>query len=99
MFSDFFKTMFLISEGVLLACMLGCSSPVDAVSDAGQSGGQSGDAYQDIEVVDGKVRFYLYEAEDAARHRMDVPQRVWASADVKVNPEPLRGTGLLCIPM
>ena len=85
MFSDFFKTMFLISEVVLLACMLGCSSPVDAVSDAGQSGGQSGDAYQDIEVVDGKVRFYLYEAEDAARHRMDVPQRVWASADVKVN--------------
>ena len=84
MFPDFFKTMLFISEGILLlAGIFGCGS--DVMPDAGQSGGQSGDAYQDIEVVDGKVRFYLYEAEDAARHQMDVPQRDWASADVRVN--------------
>lgn len=86
MLSYRFKIMGFISEGLLLlACILGCSDANEAVTGQEQTGGNGEEVYQDIEVVDGKVRFYLYEAEDAARHGMAVPKRDWTSSDVKVN--------------
>ncbi len=40
------------------------------------------DKYEDIKVVDGKVRFYLSEAEDAARRIMGIPAHKWDAGDI-----------------
>lgn len=43
------------------------------------------DVYEDIEVVDGKVRFYLSEEAGSAREKMGTPERRWLSSTVTVN--------------
>lgn len=80
----------LKSAMLLIACFcLSCSS--DDTKDEGNTGDgggteePGGDEYEDIKVVDGKVRFYLYEDDNAARKAMGVKAYNWTTANVAVN--------------
>ena len=80
----------LKSAMLLIACFcLSCSS--DDTKDEGNTGDgggteePGGDEYEDIKVVDGKVRFYLYEDDNAARKAMGVAARDWGKAVIAVN--------------
>lgn len=80
----------LRSAMLLIACFcLSCSS--DDTKDEGNTGDgggteePGGDEYEDIKVVDGKVRFYLYEDDNAARKAMGVKAYNWTTANVAVN--------------
>ena len=44
-----------------------------------------GDEYEDIQVVNGKVRFYLREAENSVRKAMGTGERAWSKSLVSVN--------------
>ncbi len=51
------------------------------------NGGGAEDKYEDIKVVDGKVRFYLSEKADATRTATNMTARDWAKSSVIVNGE------------
>ena len=71
--------------GFILACILGCSDKGDAATETDTPGDGGQDGYQDIEVIDGKVRFYLSEADGAARKAAGTGERSWAGTEVSVN--------------
>ena len=53
----------------------GCSGGEKGIDDPGNPE-NPGNGYEDIKVVDGKVRFYLLESENAARKSMGVGANV-----------------------
>lgn len=81
----------ILRSGLLLFASLAVACSSDKTTDdvtkpGGETGGNTGgDEYQDIEVVDGKVRFYLYEDDAAARKAFDAGSYDWATATVAVN--------------
>ena len=48
-------------------------------------GGEEQEKYEDIKVVDGKVRFYLKEKSDATRTATNMTARDWAKSKVEMN--------------
>lgn len=67
--NSFSKTTVLL----ICCCCLGCGNGEKEIDDPDRPDRPDGDEYEDIEVVDGKVRFYLSESETASAGR-------WASA-------------------
>ena len=86
-----FRTAKLLATGfVLVAFCLACGK--EPISDGGgEQGGEnestedSTEQYEDITVVDGKVRFYLSERADATRTATNMTARDWAKSSVYVN--------------
>ena len=70
---------------LLTACLIGCSSEKITGTTPENQEPSGGEEYEDIQVIDGKVRFFLYEAEDAARKAIGTEATVWQNADIKVN--------------
>ena len=66
--NSFSKTTVLL----ICCCCLGCGNGEKEIDDPNRPDRPDGDEYEDIEVVDGKVRFYLSESENGIRR--------WASA-------------------
>ena len=66
--NSFSKTTALL----ICCCCLGCGNGEKEIDDPDRPDRPDGDEYEDIEVVDGKVRFYLSESENGIRR--------WASA-------------------
>ena len=61
--NSFSKTTALL----ICCCCLGCGNGEKEIDDPDRSDDRpDGDEYEDIEVVDGKVRFYLSESEKTA---------------------------------
>ena len=86
MISNLLQSLKISSYAVVLfsvALCAACSSGGDDIDEPdGPDQPKPGDQYEDIQVVDGKVRFYLSEAEDAARRTMGIPVHKWSGADV-----------------
>lgn len=57
----------------------------DPTEEPGKPSGGEDDKYEDIKVVDGKVRFYLKEQENSTRTVTDLTARDWAKSSVIVN--------------
>ena len=76
----------LYMAALIAACFIGCSSSerFDNPEEEEQEE-PADDENRDIEVIDGKVRFYLYEAEGAARLAMGAEPVDWRSSVIKVN--------------
>ena len=53
--------------------------------DPNNGGNDKVEEYEDIKVVDGKVRFYLKEKEDATRTATNMTARDWAKSSVQIN--------------
>ncbi|HBB11837.1 MAG TPA: metal-dependent hydrolase, partial [Alistipes sp.] len=65
---------------------MACSSGDKHVDDPdGPDNPGGGDEYEDIQVVNGKVRFYLREAENSVRKAMGTGERAWSKSLVSVN--------------
>ena len=84
MILNFQKLLSCILGSVLLLTGPSCSGGEKGVDDPGGPENPGG-GYEDIQVVDGKVRFYLTESEKAARRSMGVGDRVWKKSAVQVN--------------
>ena len=79
---------FILKPALLLAgCLcMACSSGDKHVDDPdGPDNPGGGDEYEDIQVVNGKVRFYLREAENSVRKAMGTGERAWSKSLVSVN--------------
>ena len=57
----------------------------DPTEEPGKPSGGEDDKYEDIKVVDGKVRFYLKEQENSTRTITNLTARDWAKSSVIVN--------------
>ena len=71
---------FILKPALLLAgCLcMACSSGDKHVDDPdGPDNPGGGDEYEDIQVVNGKVRFYLREAENSVRTALGTGDRSW----------------------
>lgn len=75
---------------LICCCCLGCGNGEKEIDDPNRPDRPDGDEYEDIEVVDGKVRFYLSESENGIRRPMGVGERVWNESKVTVNGKPMR---------
>ena len=84
MILNFQKLLSCILGSVLLLTGPSCRGGEKGVDDPGGPENPGG-GYEDIQVVDGKVRFYLTESENAARRSMGVGDRVWKKSAVRVN--------------
>ena len=82
--NSFSKTTVLL----ICCCCLGCGNGEKEIDDPDRPDRPDGDEYEDIEVVDGKVRFYLSESENGIRRPMGVGERVWNESKVTVNGKP-----------
>lgn len=82
--NSFSKTTALL----ICCCCLGCGNGEKEIDDPDRPDRPDGDEYEDIEVVDGKVRFYLSESENGIRRPMGVGERVWNESKVTVNGKP-----------
>ena len=79
---------FILKPALLLAgCLcMACSSGDKHVDDPdGPDNPGGGDEYEDIQVVNGKVRFYLREAENSVRKAMGTGERAWSKSLLSVN--------------
>ena len=79
---------FILKPALLLAgCLcMACSNGDKHVDDPdGPDNPGGGDEYEDIQVVNGKVRFYLREAENSVRKAMGTGERAWSKSLVSVN--------------
>lgn len=89
MILNFQKLLSCILGSVLLLTGPSCSGGEKGVDDPGGPENPGG-GYEDIQVVDGKVRFYLTESEKAARRSMGVGDRVWKSRPFRSTGNPIR---------
>jgi len=79
---------FILKPALLLAgclCMARSSGDKHVDDPDGPDNPGGGDEYEDIQVVNGKVRFYLREAENSVRKAMGTGERAWSKSLVSVN--------------
>ncbi len=79
---SFMATIVAISLCVM--CSEGSDTGNDG-SDKGSEGSQGEDSYEDIKVVDGKVRFYISEKDNATRTASGLSARNWKTSKLIVN--------------
>ena len=79
---------FILNPAMLLiSCFcMACGSGDKNIDDPdGPDTPGGGDEYEDIKVVDGKVRFYLRESENSPRKAMGAGERAWNKSYVSIN--------------
>ncbi|MBQ2703321.1 MAG: metal-dependent hydrolase, partial [Alistipes sp.] len=79
----------LLALPPILALCIACGEdPLKEDSQNGSNGDNSGgdqEQYEDIKVVDGKVRFYLQEKSNSTRTATNMTARDWAGSKVEMN--------------
>ena len=75
---------------IFALCIACGEDPLNDDSQNGSNGDNSGgdqEQYEDIKVVDGKVRFYLMEKKNATRTAANMTARDWSKSSVVMNGE------------
>ena len=75
--------LFIISVAVMFAACE--NSQVDGPNNGGENKPSGDGAYEDIEVVNGMVRFYLEEKANATRTASGIKERNWSTSRAMVN--------------
>ncbi|MBO5813903.1 MAG: metal-dependent hydrolase [Alistipes sp.] len=83
------KLVAILALPSILALCIACGEdPLNDDSQNGSNGDNSGgdqEQYEDIKVVDGKVRFYLQEKSNSTRTATNMTARDWAKSKVEMN--------------
>ncbi len=83
------KTFMAVAILPLFALCVACGDNPEADDNGGNGGDKPGDdpaeKYEDIKVVDGKVRFYLSEKAESTRTATNMTARDWAKSKVEMN--------------